>query len=47
MVVSLSEFVLALKGFYHELFHEEFVDIVWDTIISMLGYIAIWMVSVL
>jgi len=36
------EFLLALKGFYHELFFEEFVDIVWDTIASMLGYAIIW-----
>ncbi|MBU2523379.1 MAG: hypothetical protein KKE23_03770 [Nanoarchaeota archaeon] len=44
---EITEFLLALKGLYPTLFSEEFVDIIWDTIISLLGYALPWMLFVL
>jgi hypothetical protein len=41
---EISEFLMALNGLYHELFYEEFVDIAWDTITSLLGYAVVWLI---
>ena len=41
---EIIEFLLALKGFYPALFFEEFVDIFWDTIVSMFGYVFLWII---
>jgi len=40
---ELLEFLLAFKGLYPALFHEEFVDSIWDTIVSLAGYAMIWL----
>ncbi len=40
LVYEVVEFLLALGG--HPLFVEEFVDIVWDIIISLSGFLVIW-----
>ncbi len=38
------EFTLGFKGLYPELFLEEIADIVWDIVISLLGYVLVWFV---
>ena len=41
---EILEFLLALKGIYPALFYEEVVDIVWDTIVSLFGYVLVWVI---
>ena len=41
---EIFEFVLASKGLYRELFYEYFVDIAWDTIVNIIGYVVMWLI---
>ncbi len=40
VIYEIIEFLLALGG--HPLFVEEFVDIIWDIIISSSGFLTLW-----
>ncbi len=43
IIFEIIELLLGLKGLYPALFFEETIDIIWDIVTDLVGYIIMWL----